>query len=737
MPSPAQRIARLRDQIDHHNYLYYVEAAPDISDQKFDALLKELEALEAEHPDLVTPDSPTQRVGGQPIAGFKTIAHARRMYSIDNTYSREDLTAWHQRVLRNLKNEDDLFPKSVQLVLEPKIDGVAVSLRYEDGKLTQALTRGDGRRGDDITHNVRTIRAIPLTLHAPRPTPHVPGVLEIRGEIYMTAPELARINQQREKDHEEPFANPRNATAGSLKQLDPGIVAQRRLRFFAHGRGEIEPDTYQSHHEFLKALRAFGLPVNPLIETADNLDDTWKFIERFDKKRAKLDYGTDGVVVKVDRYDQQETLGYTSKSPRWCIAYKYAAEQAVTTLKQVDWQVGKTGKLTPRATMEPVLLAGTTVSHATLHNYGNILKKDIRINDVVTVEKAGEIIPQITAPHHNKRHSDVKKINPPELCPECDSELTKEYDQKRINDINMWAKRCQMERVKAAKERRQPTLPDKPKPLCDEDETGRFCINPDCPAQLVERLIHFAGRNQMDIDGLGENTITQLFDAGLLHSLADIYRLPEKKQEILELQGMGELKYDNICSGIAASKERGLARVLGSLGIQHTGVNTAQVIAKRVPALSALEEMSLEDIDLVLTRGSMTNKQRLQASNSYTPGATARALYDFLNSVRGRRLLDELKKLGIKLTEDVTKPPKDSPFAGKTIVITGTFDAFERSELKKKLEALGGKVTGSVSKNTDLVLTGESPGSKLDKANELGIETWDEAKLLAAIDNSK
>ncbi|MEZ6192752.1 MAG: NAD-dependent DNA ligase LigA [Phycisphaerales bacterium] len=616
MPTPAKRIEQLRRDIDRHNRLYYVETKTEISDQEFDALLRELQDLEAKHPDLVTPDSPTQRVGGEPIEGFKTLPHARPMMSIDNTYSREELRAWYDRTLKGITKAADadssgqLFAENsddasgVALVLEPKIDGVAVSLRYEQGKLAQALSRGDGKRGDDITHNVRTIRAVPLTLHSQKKAP--PDVLEVRGEIFMPDAEFKRINDDREAKGLERFANPRNATAGTLKSLDPAVAAERRLMFYAHGRGELDPDNLESHHGFLELLRSLGLPTNEHTRLVDTFDEAWAFIESFQTKRATLGYATDGVVIKLDDIKLQEQLGATSKAPRWCIAYKYAAEQATTTLLAVDWQVGKTGKLTPRATMEPVFLAGTTVSHATLHNFGEITRKDIRIGDTVVIEKAGEIIPQVVSVVTEQRDKKSKPIKAPDRCPICESDVSIEYDTKRVNDIDKWESRCEAEKKKAEKEGRKPELPEKPAPLGPSDESGRYCVNPECPAQFREKLIWFVGRNQMDIDGLGEKAILQLADAGLLKSFGDVYALHTKREQLLELERMGEKKVENLLAGIEASKSRGLSRVLAGLGISQIGASAAASLAQHFGDIDALTDTDTDTIAQVEDIGPIT-----------------------------------------------------------------------------------------------------------------------------------
>jgi len=711
MPSPQQRIETLREQVRHHNRLYYVEATQEISDQDYDQLLKELEQLEAEHPELKTDDSPTQRVGGEPIEGFETVEHTVPMQSIANTYSQDELRAWFDRTVKSLARQQaqgeldqqagQLFEtvdpdgdsvgdggsgdQAVQLPmsLEPKVDGVALSLRYEGGKLTRALTRGDGTKGDDITHNIRTVEAIPLQLMSDKAEP--PDTFEVRGEVYLPNDVFVSINEQREGDGQERFANPRNATAGTLKQKDPTKVI-RGLRFFAHGPGVMEPaDAARDQVDFFKLCRDLGVPTNPHIETADTLDQAWDYIEGFDETRRTLSYGTDGVVIKVASFALHKVLGANSKAPRWCIAYKFAAEQTQTKLLEVAWQVGKTGKLTPRATMEPVFLAGTTVSHATLHNYGEIQRKDIRIGDTVVIEKAGEIIPQVVEVVPDERPNDTQPIAAPEQCPECGSEVNIE-------------------------------APD------GETETARYCINPDCPAQLRERLIHFVGRNQMDIDALGEKTIHQLCDAELLHTLGDIFSLHEKRDQLLQLERMGEKKVDNLIKGVEESKSRGLARVLAGLTIRHVGSSGSKALARHFGDIDALAKATVEELAELEDMGPIT----------------AESVHQFFHSDAGQSVVQELKDAGLDLTQDVpAAPAEDSPFAGKKIVITGTLERYQRNELKDKLEALGAKVSGSVSKNTDLLIAGEQAGSKLDKAEKLGTQVWHEQRLLEALGESE
>ena len=703
-------IETLRDQIRHHNRLYYVDAQPEITDREYDRLLERLAELEAAHPDLITPDSPTQRVGGEPIEGFVTVPHRRPMLSIENTYSHETLREWYERVQRRLvkgviEDEEDSpaaadtgetpvppnqdtggtpVPPAAPtptLVLEPKIDGVAVSLRYEGGELVQALTRGDGTKGDDITHNVRTILAIPLSLNTTDVKP--PDILELRGEIFMTDAEFVRINAARTDAGEETLANPRNATAGTLKQLDPRVVAQRRLSFIAHGRGEVSSDaedTFATHSGFLDALRRLGVPTTPHAGLAHNLDEAWRFIERFETQRQTLGYATDGVVVKVDSFELQDILGLRSKSPRWCIAYKYAAEQAATKLVEVTWRVGKNGQCAPTAHMEPVLLAGTTVQKATLHNADQIERLDLHLGDTVIVEKAGEIIPQVVRVVEEARPADATKVIPPTHCPSCGEPL-----------VHL------------------------------EEEVALRCTNPECPSQMLEHLIWFAARGQMDIEGMGEKTVIQLADAGLLNNFADIYRLHEHRDAILELERMAEKKVANLLEGIEASKSRGLTRVLAGLGIRHVGSSTSRLLARHFGSMDALLAASEEEIASVEGVGEVI----------------ADSLHNFLHSDAGGHVIDELREAGVRLYEEggtaaqaASAEVPDSVFAGKTIVLTGTLESFKRDELSQRLEALGAKVSSSVSGSTDLLIAGEKAGSKLAKATKLGVEVWDEAKLL-------
>lgn len=681
-PTARKAIQDLRALLDRASRAYYLDNKPFMTDREFDERLAELAALEAAHPEFDDPGSPTRRIGGEPIGSFRTVRHAVPMLSIDNSYSAEDVRAWAARIEKAAGAEaGPLFGGGAAFVCDPKIDGVAVSVRYEKGELVHALTRGDGEKGDDITENARTIRALPLRLSGPG----VPDVLEVRGEAFLPNKEFERINAEREAADEEPFMNPRNACAGTLKQLDPRRVAARRLGFVAHGRGEVSPAEWaDSHSAFMEKLPALGLPVNAGWRVCRGAEEALAYIAEFDGKRGAMPYAIDGVVVRVDHFELQARLGQTSKSPRWCIAYKYPAERKTTRLTQVDYQVGKTGKITPRAVMEPALLAGTTVRHASLHNFGLIAERDIRVGDLVVVEKAGEIIPQVLGPApENTRARSSKPVAPPEACPICAGPVEIEEEDGR--------------------------------------ETARRCVNPECPAQVREKLAWFAGRTQMDIEGLGEKTIDQIrAESGApLARFADIFLLKNHRDELLALDRMGEKKVDNLLAGAEAAKSRGLARVIGSMGIRHLGASNAKNLARAFPDIRALMGATQDQLSEVEGFGPIR----------------ARVVHEYLHSEAGRAAFAALEKVGVDLTSREYAAPsaQRSAFSGKTIVLTGTLDSFEREALKEVLESLGAKVTGSVSKKTDLVIAGESAGSKLEKARELGVEVWNETALLAAL----
>ncbi len=662
MPSFAQRAAELRRLINHHNCLYYVEARPEISDREYDRLLEELKQLEAAHPELITPDSPTQRVGGQPIAGFATVRHPEPMLSIDNTYNADELREFDRRVRKLLPGEP------VTYVVELKIDGVAIALTYKDGLFTVGATRGDGVRGDDVTHNLRTIGGLPLRLRTKNP----PALLEARGEVYMTRADLARLNQERAAKGLEAFANPRNSTAGSLKLLDPRQCAERHLRLFAYSLGATQGVAVKTHLEALALLREYGFPVHPHITQFQSIDTVIDYCLSWAGRRQELPYETDGMVIKVNDLDQRRRLGTTSKAPRWVVAYKYEAEQALTKLLKIEVQVGKTGILTPVAHLQPVQLAGTTVSRASLHNADEIQRKDIRIGDQVLVEKAGEIIPYVIRSEPAARTGDEKRFHFPSRCPVCGSPV-------------------------------------------ERDAGGAYyrCIGPACPAQLKERLRFYAHRNAMDIEGLGEAIIEQLVDTGLVRSIPDLYRLTP--DQLLELERMGKKSAQNLLQEIEASKERGLTRVLTGLGIRHVGEHVAELLAQ--------EFGNIEDLSKAAT-------QRL-AQVEGIGQERAESIHKFFQSVAGRKTIEELRSLGVKLTEDPRPQPAGdgNDLTGKTFVVTGTLQRYSREDIEGLIKQLGGKPTGSVSKKTDYVVAGEKAGSKLDKARQLGVAVLTEEEF--------
>jgi DNA ligase (NAD+) len=711
----AARIHELRALLTRANRAYYVDATPIMPDAEFDRLLTELAGLEARRPDLEDLTSPTRRVGGEPIEGFTQVAHAVPMLSIDNSYDEAAVREWAARVAKGLGlDEGGLFGAGggVRYVCDPKIDGVALSIRYEEGRLVHAVTRGDGVKGDDVTHAARVIRAVPLVL-----SETVPRVLEVRGEVYMTTSMFARINKELEDAGEDLLANPRNATAGTLKSLDPNLIARRRLSFCAHGKGEVVDEFAASHTQFLAKIKALGVPTNPHTRACATVDEVLATIAAFAEARRSLDYATDGMVVRVDRFDQQTRLGTTSKSPRWVIAYKYPPDRKTTVLLDVLHQVGKTGKITPRAVMEPVHLAGTTVKHATLHNYGQIRQKDIRIGDTIEVEKAGEIIPYVVGVVLAKRPAGARVIEAPGTCPECGGPVEPEY-------------------------------PD-PLNASPENESARRCVNPECPAQVREKLVWFCGRKQMDIEGLGEKTIDQIRAEAAnevpLGSFADIFRLGEHRERLLQLDRMGEKKVDNLLAGIETAKARGLAKVLAGMGIRHVGDTTAKMLAREFRDLDALLAAPVER----LMPKALSKKEAVALGYAEDPKDrpetglgrdTGPVVHAYLHSEAAGRTFAGLRDLGVDLSSKdfVTRGEKpkagDNPFAGKTIVLTGTLAGFDRTTLTEKLESLGAKVSGSVSKKTSLVIAGEEAGSKLDKARELGVEVWDVARLVKSLE---
>ena len=659
----AQRIAALSAELSEHFHRYHVLAAPTISDREFDRLLKELQALEEAHPALKRPDSPTQRVGGAPTSDFPSVRHAQPMLSLDNSYSRQDVLDFDRRVRQSLPDE------AIEYVFELKIDGVALSLRYQDSLLVRAVTRGDGVQGDEITANARTIPTIPLRLTQP-------GVnCEIRGEVYMESSDFAQLNAQRSASDEPLFANPRNSTAGSLKLQDPNLVAQRNLRFFAywiHAAGGG-----QTHHsECLKTLRDWGL-MTPEHKRCASLEDVFALYDRYAATRAALPYEIDGVVIKVDSLSQQERLGYTAKSPRSAMAYKFPAYQARTRLLDIQLQVGRTGAVTPVAVLEPVPLAGSTIARASLHNADDIHRKDIRIGDTVLIEKGGDVIPKVVEVDPSERPDGLVAYSFPEQCPSCKGALTR-----------------------------------------DAEEAVTRCDNPTCPAQLRRRLEHFASRNAMDIEGLGPAVVEQLVEKGLVKDLGDLYELDVKA--LSDLERMGEKSAQNLLDGLERSKEQPFDRVLFALGIRHVGATVARTVARAFGSLDDLCQASVEELETTQEIGPIIARS-LYASLPDLP-ALDRVLYRLKNKA----------KLQFEMEAEEEAAPA-SHFSGKTVVITGTLSDYSRDEAAALIERLGGKTTSSVSKKTDLLIAGEKAGSKLTKAQALNVEVLDEAAFVAEL----
>lgn len=656
----ARRVDWLRNEIRRHDRLYYILNQPEITDQQYDELFAELKELESERPELVTPDSPTQRVAGRPLEGFATVRHAVPMLSMDNTYNADELRAFDERARKLLE------ASRYDYVVELKIDGLAVSLRYEHGVLTTGATRGDGEVGDDVTSNIRTIRAVPLRLVDGE---KVPSVLEVRGEVYMPTKSFAALNQARSEAGEPAFANPRNAAAGSLKLLDARITATRNLSFFAYAIGEVSEPLAEDHWRVLERLKDLGLPVNPHIRRARDIDEVVEICMSWADRRSKLDYQIDGMVIKVNRHDQRDVLGATGRAPRWCIAYKFPAERAQTVVESIAVQVGKTGALTPVANLTPVLLAGTTVKRASLHNFDEMQRLDVRPGDTVLIEKAGEIIPQVVEVKKELRRPGAKPFPVPKKCPNCGTEVVK-----------------------------------------DEAYVYVRCPNPDCYGQLKERLRYFAGRDQMDIERLGVALIEQLLDAGLVKTFSDLYRL--KKDDLLALERMGDKSAQNVLDAIEESKTRPLWRFLAALGIRHVGGQSAEVLADHFGSLEAIMNAGPED---------------LQAAEQVGP-VMAESVYQYFRNVRHRAVIDDLLAAGVR-PQSPTPKKRTGSLQDKTLVVTGTLKDFSRQQAEQAIKEAGGKASGSVSKKTDFLVAGEDAGSKLQKARELGVEVIDEARF--------
>ncbi|EOP99192.1 DNA ligase [Bacillus cereus HuB4-4] len=657
-----KRIEELRDLLNTFNYQYHVLDNPSVSDAEYDRNMQELIKLEAENPDFMSEDSPSVRVGGTILDIFEKVTHKSPMLSLGNAFNEGDLRDFDRRVRQGI---DDV---NVRYICELKIDGLAVSLHYEKGRFIQGATRGDGVTGEDITQNLKTIKAIPLRLNEE-------VTLEARGEAYMPKRSFVKLNEEKEQNGEDVFANPRNAAAGSIRQLDPKIAAKRNLSMFVYGLANVEEKTIPSHSESLDFLGELGFKTNPNRRTCETIEEVIAYVEEWQEKRPHLDYEIDGIVIKVDDVALQESLGTTAKSPRWAIAYKFPAEEVVTRLTGIELSVGRTGVVTPTAELEPVRVAGTIVRRASLHNEDLIREKDIRIGDYVVVKKAGDIIPEVVNVIFDKRTGEEEEYRMPTHCPACESELV------RL-----------------------------------EEEVALRCINPTCPAQIREGLIHFVSRNAMNIDGLGERVITQLFDADYIRTFADLYALT--KEQLLQLERFGEKSATNLIQAIENSKENSLERLLFGLGIRHVGAKAARTFAEHFETMDELVKATEEELKAINEIGEKM----------------AQSVVTYFDNEDVLELLQQFKEYGVNMTYKGIKIADlqnvESYFAGKTVVLTGKLEVMGRSEAKKKIEALGGKVTGSVSKSTDLVVAGESAGSKLAQAEKHNVEVWNEERFL-------
>lgn len=661
-----KKIEALREKIRHHEYLYYVLDQPEISDAEFDKLMRQLKDAEAEHPELLAADSPTQRVGGKPREGFVKVRHSSPMLSLDNTYNEDELRDWERRV-HELSGRKD-----VDYVCELKLDGMSLALIYEDGKLVRGITRGDGTVGEDVTLNVRTVRSVPLSISKEKlKKAGIPPNFEVRGELLMPTAAFKKVNEERERKGLATFANPRNFTAGTVRQLDANITAERRMDYFPYILLENGRTYFDRHSKTLDALEAAGFKVNQNRKLVHNIDEAWTFIRQWEEKRESLPYEIDGIVLKVDRTALQDELGFTGKAPRWAIAYKYAARAGITKLEDIRVQVGRTGKLTPVAMLAPVLIGGTTVRNATLHNMDEIERLGVKIGDWVQVERGGDVIPKIAKVIDDNEHPrprDLKDFEMPKKCPVCGTDVVR-----------------------------------------TEGEVDYRCVNANCPAKLRETILHFASRGIMNIDGMGEALVNQLTERGLVRNVADIYGLT--KADLLSLERMGDKSAQNILDEIENSKKLPLERVIYGLGIRMVGERTAQFLAEHFGSMEALENAGVEE---------------LQNVNEVGP-RIAESIVEFFGIAANRKLVERLRESGLTLTGQ--KKQRGTKLVGKTFVLTGTLAHFTRDEAKKMIEDAGGKVTGSVSKKTDYVVAGADAGSKLDKAKELGVVVIDEKEM--------
>ncbi len=727
MPSPTKRdaarwrdeIERLRDEIRRHDHLYYVENKPEISDREYDRLFERLKRLEAEHPEAVTPDSPTQRVSDRPIDGFAHVAHRVPMRSIDNTYSEADLRAFDARVRKALGSA------SYEYLVDPKIDGVSASLRYERGRLVLAATRGDGETGDDITANARAIRSIPLLLRGR----DLPDVLEVRGEIYWPLDSFQRVNEQRRRRGDEEFANPRNAAAGTLKSLDARVVAERGLAFCAHGHGEVRPARFERASELFDALRRWGVPSSPHRRLAPDIDAVVAFVGEWDAQRRGLPYQTDGLVIKIDRLDQRERLGATSRFPRWCIAYKYEADSAQTKLIAIDVQIGKLGTITPVAALEPTELGGTIVRNASLHNYDQVRRLDVRLGDTVIIQKAGEIIPQVVRVIDDLRKKGSVPVDPPKKCPSCHSLLVRE--QPRPQNTVFWCTNCQCElflqrrqlvrvpkkcRMRPARGKSVGRGCDRPVEKLD-GMVDLFCPNQRCPAQLAARIRHFASRDNMDIEGLGDIWAQKLVDLELIHELADIYKLPGLlARHGTKIEGLAEKGVKNLIDAIERSKKKPLANLISAISIGDIGRAKAELLAHRFGSLKKLAAAKLSEIE---TAG--------------MGKATAESIVSFFNKASTAEMLRSFEQFGLNMAHRETASRSGLPLAGKVIVVTGTLSRWSRRQIEELIRNMGGRIAGTVGKSTDFVLCGSDPGGKLEIARRSGVRVMNESEFLTLV----
>lgn len=655
------RVKELNQLLHDTGYAYYVLDKPLVPDAVYDQYLQELIAIEKEFPDLIFPDSPTQRVGGDILQGFNKVSHTYPMLSLSNAFNREDLDDFDRRIRGSIGDD-------FSYVCELKIDGLAISLTYENGLFVRGATRGDGRVGEDITENLKTIRSIPLRLKTSE-------TIEVRGEAYMPKKSFIALNESRVANEEEKFANPRNAAAGSLRQLDPKIAASRNLAIFVYGIGG-DGEAYQldGHAEALNYLDELGFNTNKERRTCHSIDEVQTYIEKWTAERPNLPYEIDGIVIKVNRYVHQQELGFTAKSPRWATAYKFPAEEVVTKLLNIELTVGRTGVLTPTAILEPVLVAGTTVGRASLHNEDLIREKDIRIGDTVIIRKAGDIIPEVVAVVVEERKEEFLEFQMPTHCPVCESELV------RI-----------------------------------EGEVALRCVNPQCPAQITEGLIHFVSRNAMNIDGLGEKVVEQLFREGLIHDVSDLFTLT--KEQLIQLDRMGDKSATNLVAAIETAKQNSMERVLFGLGIRHVGEKAAKILSEEFGDLKTLAQATPEKLIAVHEIGDKM----------------ADSIVSYFENEEVRELINRLEQLQVNLSytgKKVDISNLNHVLTGKTIVLTGKLEQLTRQEAKEKIEQLGGTISGSVSKKTDIVIAGEDAGSKLEKAQTLGIPVWDENRLI-------